>query len=205
MKTCLLLATAASTLALQAFAQITTFDFEDPKGVNNVVFKLDAPLESINGTANGIKGSITGDPANPQKIEGKIIVETKSLKVSNTLMQEHMLGPQWLDAEKNPEITFEVKEILNAKKDANSGTAQVKGIFTLKGISKEITAPAKVSYLPGRLADRSNGKMQGDLLVIRTNFQINRSDFGIKPGENLDKVSETIDISLSIAGAAPKK
>ena len=47
--------------------------------------------------------------------------------------------------------------------------------------------------------------MQGDLLVIRTNFQINRSDFGIKPGENLDKVSEAIDISLSIAGAAPKK
>ena len=205
MKTSLLLATAASTLALQSFAQLTTFDFEDPKGVNNVVFKLDAPLESINGTANGIKGSITGDPTNPQKVEGKIIVETKSLKVSNALMQEHMLGPQWLDAEKNPEITFEVKEILNAKKDANSGTAQVKGIFTLKGISKEITAPAKMSYLPGRLADRSNGKMQGDLLVIRTNFQINRSDFGIKPGENLDKVSETIDISLSIAGAAPKK
>jgi polyisoprenoid-binding protein YceI len=205
MKTSLLLATAASTLALQSFAQLTTFDFEDPKGVNNVVFKLDAPLESINGTANGIKGSITGDPTNPQKVEGKIIVETKSLKVSNALMQEHMLGPQWLDAEKNPEITFEVKEILNAKKDANSGTAQVKGIFTLKGISKEITAPAKMSYLPGRLADRSNGKMQGDLLVIRTNFQINRSNFGIKPGENLDKVSEVIDISLSSAGAAPKK
>jgi polyisoprenoid-binding protein YceI len=46
--------------------------------------------------------------------------------------------------------------------------------------------------------------MQGDLLVIRTNFQINRGDFGIKQGENLDKVSDTIDISLSIAGAAPK-
>jgi polyisoprenoid-binding protein YceI len=119
-------------------------------------------------------------------------------------MQEHMLGEEWLDAANHPEITFEVKEVLNPVKNGNEGTADVKGVFTLKGVSKEITAPAKVTYLPGRLADRSNGKMQGDLLVIRTNFQINRSDFGIKAGENLDKVSETIDISLSIAGSAPK-
>jgi polyisoprenoid-binding protein YceI len=120
-------------------------------------------------------------------------------------MQEHMLGADWLDAETHPQITFEVKEVLNPVKTSDTeGTANVKGVFTLKGVSKEITAPAKVTYLPGRLADRSNGKMQGDLLVIRTNFQINRGDFGIKQGENLDKVSDTIDISLSIAGAAPK-
>jgi hypothetical protein len=34
-----------------------TFDFKDPKGVNNVQFKLDAPLEAITGTATGISGS----------------------------------------------------------------------------------------------------------------------------------------------------
>jgi polyisoprenoid-binding protein YceI len=47
--------------------------------------------------------------------------------------------------------------------------------------------------------------MQGDLLVVRTNFQINRGDYGIKQGENLDKVSDVIDISLALAGSAPKK
>ena len=30
-----------------------TFDFKDPKGVNNAVFKLDAPLEAISGNATG--------------------------------------------------------------------------------------------------------------------------------------------------------
>jgi polyisoprenoid-binding protein YceI len=201
--TAIILATAAA-LAATATAEEIAFDLKDPKGVNNIVFTLDAPLESISGTANGISGTVEVDPAEPEEVEGKIVVDTKSLTVPNSLMQEHMLGAEWLDAEKHPEITFEIKEVLNPVKNGNEGTADVKGVFTLKGVSKEITAPAKITYLPGRLSDRTNGKMQGDLIVIRTNFQIKRGDFGIKAGENLDKVSDTIDISLSIAGSAPK-
>jgi len=185
-------------------AQPVAFDFKDPKGVNNIVFKLDAPLESINGTSNGISGTISADPAEPEKIAGKIVVDATTLTVPNPLMQEHMLGDEWLSTKAHPEITFEVKEVLNPKKSGNEGTADVKGAFTLKGVTKEITVPVKVTYLPGRLADRTNGKQQGDLLVVRTNFQINRGDFGIKQGENLDKVSDVIDISLSLAGAAAK-
>jgi hypothetical protein len=197
--------TLAALLATQAFAAETAFDFKDPKGVNNIVFKLDAPLESISGTTNGISGIVLADPANPEKIQGKIIVDAKSLTVPNPMMQEHMLGAEWLETAKYPEITFEIKEVLNSKKNENSGTADVKGIFTLKGVSKEVIVPINATYLPGRLADRTGGKVQGDLLVIRTNFKINRGDYGIKQGENLDKVSDVIEISLAVAGAAPKK
>lgn len=197
--------TLAALLATQAFAEETAFDFKDPKGVNNIVFKLDAPLESISGTTNGITGIVLADPTNPEKIQGKIIVDAKSLTVPNPMMQEHMLGAEWLETAKYPEITFEIKEVLNSKKNGSSGTADVKGIFTLKGVSKEVIVPINATYLPGRLADRTGGKVQGDLLVIRTNFQINRGDYGIKQGENLDKVSDVIDISLAVAGAAPKK
>jgi polyisoprenoid-binding protein YceI len=195
----------AALLSSHALAAEVAFDFKDPKGVNNIVFKLDGPLESISGTTNGISGTITADPANPEDIKGKIIVDAKTLTVPNPMMQEHMLGAEWLDTAKNPEITFEIKDVLNSKKDGNSGTAEVKGIFTLKGVAKEVIVPVKVTYLPGRLADRTGGKMEGDLLVVRTNFQINRGDYGIKQGENLDKVSDVIDISLALAGAAPKK
>jgi len=197
--------TLAALLATQAFAAETAFDFKDPKGVNNIVFKLDAPLESISGTTNGISGIVLADPANPEKIQGKIIVDAKSLTVPNPMMQEHMLGAEWLETAKYPEITFEIKEVLNSKKNENSGTADVKGIFTLKGVSKEVIVPINATYLPGRLADRTGGKVQGDLLVIRTNFKINRGDYGIKQGENLDKVSDVIEISLAVAGAAPRK
>lgn len=188
---------------ITAHAQPVAFDFKDPKGVNNIVFKLDAPLESINGTANGISGTITADPKAPEKIAGKIVVDGASLTVPNPVMQGHMHGAEWLDIASHPQITFEIKEVLNPKQSGNEGTADVKGVFTLKGVSKEITVPVRVNYLPGRLKERGGDK-EGDLLVVRTNFQINRSEFGIKANEHLEKVSDVIDISLSVAGSAPK-
>ncbi|MFZ4683477.1 MAG: YceI family protein, partial [Terrimicrobiaceae bacterium] len=90
-------------------AEPLTFDFKDPKGVNNVVFKLDAPLESINGTASGVSGTVTIDPANPGEAKGKIVVATDSLTVPNPVMKEHLVGEKWLNAKANPEISFEIK------------------------------------------------------------------------------------------------
>jgi hypothetical protein len=46
--------------------------------------------------------------------------------------------------------------------------------------------------------------MQGDLLVVRSTFTIKRSDFNIMAHQVEDKVSDEIEITLSIAGAAAK-
>jgi polyisoprenoid-binding protein YceI len=199
-----LVLTLTATLTAMLHAAPLTFDFKDPKGVNNVVFKLDAPLESINGTASGVSGTITIDPEKPESASGKIVVTTASLTVPNPVMQEHMLGEKWLNAKANPEITFEIKKISDVSREGTKGSAKVSGIFTLNGVSKEITVDAKVTHLPGRLADRSPEKTPGDLLVIRSEFTIKRSDFGIQAGQNTDKVADEIALSLSIAGGAPK-
>ncbi len=50
-----------ATLSTTAWAAPQAFDFKDPKGVNNVQFKLDAPLESITGTATGVSGNVSFD------------------------------------------------------------------------------------------------------------------------------------------------
>src|SRR6188768_3414756 len=96
-------------LASVALAAPQTFDFKDPKGVNNAVFKLDAPLEAISGSASGISGTVTFDSANPSATKGKIVVATESLTVPNGMMKEHMHGNQWMDVANNKEITFEAK------------------------------------------------------------------------------------------------
>jgi len=204
MKTKIILATVLAC-ACAAFAGPQSFDFKDPKGVNNAVFKLDAPLEAINGTANGISGTVSYDPEKPETLTGKIVIEAKSLTVANPMMRDHMHGGQWLDVAKFPEITFEAVKVANVKRTGDNATAEVTGKFTLRDVTKEITVPVKFAYLKDKLGARSNGQMQGDLLVMRAAFTIKRSDYGVNPKAPADKVAEEIEITLSLAGAAPKK
>lgn len=190
-------------LTTAAYAAPQTFDFKDPKGINNAGFKLDAPLESINGSANGISGTVTFDPENPSATTGKIIVEGETLTVPNPMQKEHMHSDKWLDVKTYPEITFEAKSLANVKTDGDVTTADVTGTFTVHGVSKDITAPVKFTYLKGKLGDRVPNQ-KGDLLVIRANFTIDRGDFNIQKGQFEDKVSDEININLSIAGSSPK-
>lgn len=202
MKKCTLLFALAG-LGLNAFAAPQNFDFKDPKGVNNVVFRTDAPLESINGTATGVSGAVTFDPANPAATKGTIIVQAASLRVPNQMMQGHLQSDKWLDVAKYPQITFEVVSLGNVQTDGDKTTADVTGTFTLHGVSKQITVPVKMTYLKDKLHDRFP-QLQGDLLVLRANFTIKRSDFAINKAMFEDKVSNDIDLTLSLAGQSPR-
>ena len=203
MKTKLVLATLF-TCACAALADSQTFDFKDPKGVNNAVFKLDAPLEAINGTANGISGTVNYAPDKPELLAGRIVVESKSLTVPNPMMNGHLHGGQWMDVEKFPEITFETTKITNIKREGDNVSADVAGKMTLHGVTKELIVPVKLTYLKDKLGARVPN-MQGDLLVLRAHFTVKRSDFGINPNAPTNKVSDEIELTLSLAGAAPRK
>lgn len=199
----------ASLLSLAAAAVLTaapqTFDFKDPKGVNAIQFHLDSVLEPISGTAGGITGSATFDPANPAATTGRIVVATNSLTVSNAMMTDHLRGDRWLNAPANPEITFELTKLDNVKTAGNDTTATALGKLSIKGVTKEISVPVKLTYLAGAFGKRINKpEVGGDLLVVRGEFTINRSDYGINPGQMEDKVNPEIQLTLAIVGSAPK-
>ena len=202
MKTTLLLTCLLLPFAATAAEQ--TFDFKDPKGVNTARFTLDAPLETISGSANGVSGTLTIDPAKPEATKGSIVIDAKTLSVENAMMKEHMLGAEWLDVAKNPTISFTVSGLSDFKMEGEKATAKVKGKFSLKGVEKDITVPATVTLLKDKLGARTGGKMQGDLMVIRTEFTIKRADYGINPKAPADKVADDIVINLAIAGSSPK-
>lgn len=203
MKKQILTLLAIGSIAGSVFAETMSFDFKDPKGVNNATFSLDAPLEAINGSANGVTGTVSFDPAHPEKTTGKLVVDAKSLHVPNPMMKEHLHGNQWMDTAKFGEITFEAKSLKNVKTSGDNTTADATGTMTMKGVTKDMTVPIKLTYLKDKLGLRVPS-MKGDLLVIRADFTIQRADFGVNPGAPTDKVSETIELKLSVAGAAPK-
>ena len=190
------------------FGKSTTFNFEDPKGVNSIIFHLDAPLESINGSGDKVSGSVQFDPSNPEQTSGEIILESKSLHVGNSLLKEHMHGEDWMNVEKYPLIRFSFQGLTKLKKigDKDSKmdyTGEVKGKMTIRNVTIAMNVPVKITYLKGLLEKRN--RVPGDLLVVRSRFSVKRDDFDIQKGKNLEKVANEIEIILNLAGAAPYK
>lgn len=181
-----------------------SFDLKDPKGVSSIRFKLDSELEPLMGSTTAVAGNLEFDPNKPESTTGKIVVKTESLTMPVPLMSEHLRGEQWLDAAKHPEITFVVKKVEDVEADDQGGfMGAVVGDLTIRGVTREITATATLGHYPGRLGNRVMGA-KGDLIVLRSEFEIERSDFGINPGAPEAIVAPTIQVDVAIVGVRPE-
>ncbi len=194
-----------SFLLSTALAAPIQFDFKDPKGINNVIFQTDAPLEAINGSANGISGRVTFDPQHPEMVQGKIVVAAASLHVPNPMMKEHLHGADWMSVAAYPEIIFETTGVANVTTKDNVIRADVTGKMTLRGVTRTMTVPVTLTYLKDRLKERGGpSPHEGDILVVRANVTVKRSEFGINKGRVEEKVADDIQLKFSLAGFAPR-
>jgi len=164
---------------------------------------MDAPLESINGSGDGISGKVIFDPLKPELTKGSIVLEAKSLHVGNPVLKDHMHGEDWLNIQKFRKIKFNLTNLTNIKKSKNVFIADAKGKMSIKNVTMEMNIPVKITYLKGLLEKRN--RVPGDLLILRSKFIVKRDDFDIQKGKNLEKVANNIEISLNLAGAAPIK
>jgi hypothetical protein len=86
--------------------------------------------------------------------------------VEPAAMRTHVLGPDFLDAEHHPEITFRS----TAVRLADDGGVEVDGELTIRGVTRPVTASGH--YAPPRPS--SFGEIAG--LQLRTSFD--RREFG---------------------------
>ena len=184
------------------FAKTVEFDFKDPKGINSILFHLDAPLESINGSGNDISGMVRFNIDRPEASTGEIILKSESLHVGNPVLKEHMHGVDWLDVKKFPNIKFSFTSLASIKKNKNTVTGVANGKMTIRNVTIAMPITVTITYLEGLLEKRN--RVPGDLLVVRSKFSVKRGDFDIQKGKNLEKVANDIEIILNLAGSAPK-
>jgi len=181
------------------------FDFADPKGVNAMVIVLDSLLEPIVGSAGGVSGILTLDPADPKTITGRLTVPTAQITMPHPKMTEVLQSPDWLDAKANPTIAFEFRELLSSARTAsNAFRLTVRGDFTCRGVTRPLETVVDLVYLPGAYKER-NHRGEGDLLVLRTQFTIRRTDFGIQPQVPSSAVANDIQLQVRIVGGTPQK
>lgn len=151
-------AIVAVCMAVPAISQADTTTFQVRNdGKSRVTFVSDAPLETMTGKSSKVTGSMTLDPADISKTQGSFKVPVVSLRTDNDLRDEHLQGDGWLDAKKNPNIHFEITEVILGKKDSRelkkdkNTKVQVKGKFTAHGITKPVIAKGTVKWSDGSL------------------------------------------------------
>jgi polyisoprenoid-binding protein YceI len=135
---------------------------------------------------------------------GTITSNVGTMETGNGPRDSHLLGPQWLDAKKYPQIKFDIASITNLKVDGNAATGYATGTFTMHGVSKIILIPFSLRYIT------ENGKTRerapGDMVMFAAEFDIALKDFNVLGTDGLvgSKVGEKIHIKAQLfANTAP--
>ena len=187
-------------LTTASAAAAVTFDFKDPKGVNAIGFFVDSELEPIMGFVRGIEGEITYDPSSPESFRGEIRFAATDIACSNPRMSQVLAGADWLSAEQFGRVAFTFNGVSAANRvDDHTARLTVSGRLELRGVTIDKPVEITATHVPGGAAKRGAAK-SGDLLVLRSSFAIDRTDFNLKPEGPFNKVGRAIDLNVAIAG-----
>ncbi len=180
-----------------------TFSFTDEHGRNQAMFFSSTPLEDVTGLSNDVSGSVTFDVSDVSTLKGSISISTASLKTGIELRDGHLQSENWLDAESYPEITFVIKNVSNVKSlEDNKLEAKVVGDFTTHGVTKEVIADITMTYLDE--SEQTKKRAPGDLLGVEAKFSIVLSDYEVENMVLGQKVSDSIDITVTMVGSNAK-
>lgn len=173
----------------------------DKVGKNQFQWKSTAPLENIEGTADGVTGTITLDPTNVATLRGELSVPVVTLKSGNKTRDEHIRAATWLDAERYPTIQYKVSEVKNITVKGNSVRGTAVGEFSLHGVVKMLEVPFTLTYLDA--SPKTKARAAGDLVTIGADFSVALRDFNVAGSNGTigSKVGEKIELKATLFGS----
>jgi len=181
-----------SMAAVAAQADTYTVDASHTRigfGVKHLV------ISTVRGEFRQFEGSFSYDPANPSAMTAKAVMQTASIDTANAKRDEHLRGEDFFDAASFPEITFE-----STRAEASEDGVILYGNLTMRGVTKEIALPVKIS---GPVTHPFSGK---NVLAIEGSAKINRQDWGVSWSKTMDSgglvVSDDVTLEISIEGIA---
>jgi polyisoprenoid-binding protein YceI len=96
------------------------------------------------------------------------VVKVDSVQVKEPRLEGHLKAPDFFDAERYPQFTFNSTSF----EAADDGTLSVDGDLTIKGITKNVHATGEINYT----ADDGYGNQRAGVELSTT---INRKEFGV--------------------------
>lgn len=147
--------------------------------------------------APSITGTIVVDISDPAHSNVNVTIDASALKVTGkgepaddvSKVQETMSGPQVLDVQRYPKITFASTSV--AFKDHTGATldAMVTGQLTLHNVTRSVTLPVTV-------------RLEGNTLVATGRFPVKQTEYGIKPVSvgGVVSVKDAVNVSFTVVG-----
>ncbi len=200
-----MMALASATLSAQPLSKkargAKTVKLSDKVGKNQFTWNSDAPLEKIQGTADGVTGTLTLDPTNVATIRGTISTQVATFKSGNNMRDEHIRGASWLDAAQFPTITFAITSVSNVTVAGNKATGKATGNFTMHGVTKQLTVPFTLTYIDESAVSRK--RAPGDLISITAEFNVSLKDYNVAGSRGTigSKVGEMISVKAQLFGS----
>jgi polyisoprenoid-binding protein YceI len=138
------------------------------------------------GRFNEITGAFALDSADPSQVKLQFEVKAASVDTGNAKRDQHLKGPDFLNAVQFPTITFASKSVEKSDK-----AYLVTGEMTLHGVTKPIT----VHLWPTGTGKGPTGAAIGG---IEANVTIHQSDFGITKMAGM--IGDDVWINISVEG-----
>ncbi len=143
----------------------------------------------LEGRFNRFSGNFDYDASNPADNRVSVEIDIASIDSNHAERDKHLRSERYFDARKFPKATF----VSTAWEQHDDDTATLKGRFTLRGVTKNISVD--VSQI-GAGKDPWGGFRRG--FVGTTTLHL--SDYKMKEGKILGPVAENIQLWLSIEG-----
>ncbi|HTN77243.1 MAG TPA: YceI family protein [Pirellulaceae bacterium] len=119
----------------------------------------------IHGRFNEAEGTFSIDRENPANSSFKLSIKSDSVDTGNKARDEHLRQPDYFDTKQFPTINF-----VSTNVKAIDGGYEVKGDFTMHGVTKSVTLVLK----GGKESDFKGVKR----VPFSTELALKRSDFG---------------------------
>lgn len=189
----------AASLSIALGAQARPFKvMPDVHTTTEASFTSKALIVKFSGRTSKVEGEGEIDINNPAKNpKGLVTIDVPSFDTGIPLRNEHMRG--MIEADKYPTATFKLKSLKAPKLVANSAVeGTVTGDLTFHGVTKAVTAPVSLVYLP----EADKNYRPGDWVAVSTSFNIKLSDYGLNLPQGVLGMKVANDLAIQLDGMA---
>lgn len=154
-------------------------------------------VAKVIGRFDRFSGVLTFDPEKPNEGSVQVEIDAATVNTNSTDRDNHLRSPDFLDAAKNPKLTF--KSTAFTSNGPNQLT--VTGELTIRGVTRPVTLETRQL---GLLTDPWGQSR----ILFNARTTLNRSDYGMSWNKVLDNggwlVSERVELELDIQAVAVK-